>query len=59
MSIFKRSSKNKSASTESTPTQTPRSSAQEQRPASSKLTPDQALEIAMQKSLYNFPIHYV
>ncbi|KAG0076172.1 hypothetical protein BGZ93_001110, partial [Podila epicladia] len=54
MSIFK-SNKNKTASAATTPSQTPRSSMQNTRPASSSpakgMTRDEALESLMKKSL--------
>ncbi|GJJ73525.1 hypothetical protein EMPS_05883 [Entomortierella parvispora] len=51
MSFFK-SSKNQSASAASTPAQTPRSSVDGARPAQpTKMTREQAIQIAMEKSL--------
>ncbi|KAG0248214.1 hypothetical protein BGZ95_008155, partial [Linnemannia exigua] len=53
MSLFK-SNKNKTASAASTPAQTPRASLNEQRPATTeatKMTREQALEMAMRKSV--------
>lgn len=44
MSLFKRSDKNKTASTASTPAQTPRASMQTLRDAGIKMTPEEALE---------------
>ncbi|KAG0366654.1 hypothetical protein BGX24_003605 [Mortierella sp. AD032] len=52
MSLFK-SNKNKTSSAASTPAQTPRTSLNEQRPATqaTKMTREQALEMAMRKSV--------
>lgn len=54
MSLFK-ANKNKTSSAASTPTQTPRASLNEQRPsnaqATTKMTREQALEMALQKSV--------
>ncbi|KAF9117762.1 hypothetical protein BGW39_001823 [Mortierella sp. 14UC] len=57
MSLFK-SNKNKTASAATTPAQTPRTSLNEQRPATTatgtqatKMTRDQALDMAMSKSV--------
>ncbi|KAF8928691.1 hypothetical protein BGZ58_009450, partial [Dissophora ornata] len=56
MPFFKRSSKNQSTSAASTPAQTPRSSMQATRPnQTNTMTVEQALEMAMQKSMRNVP----
>ncbi|KAI8361151.1 hypothetical protein B0O80DRAFT_525044 [Mortierella sp. GBAus27b] len=51
MPLFK-SNKNKSASAASTPAQTPRSSMQETRPKTTAMTPEEALQKVMDKSMY-------
>ncbi|KAF9177913.1 hypothetical protein BGZ50_008242, partial [Haplosporangium sp. Z 11] len=54
MSFFKRSSKNKTSSGASTPSQTPRSSMQAQRgDQATKMTLNQALEMVMDRSMPN------
>ncbi|KAI8361145.1 hypothetical protein B0O80DRAFT_525038 [Mortierella sp. GBAus27b] len=50
MPLFK-SNKNKSASAASTPAQTPRSSMQETRPKTTAMTPEEALQKVMNKSM--------
>ena len=56
MSLFK-SSKNQSASAASTPAQTPRSSMQGSRPAQAKMTHEQALQMALEKSFSGVAAH--
>ncbi|KAI1311625.1 hypothetical protein EDD11_003333, partial [Mortierella claussenii] len=58
MSIFKRSSKNKTSSAASTPTQTPRASIQDSRPQirsstnkMMQLTPDEAMHMILEKNM--------
>ncbi|KAG9061556.1 hypothetical protein KI688_007140 [Linnemannia hyalina] len=57
MSLFK-SNKNKTASAASTPAQTPRPSVDAQRPAQAKMTRDQALEMALRKSVQTMPANF-
>ncbi|KAF9129655.1 hypothetical protein BG015_004116 [Linnemannia schmuckeri] len=58
MSPFK-SNKNKTSSAASTPAQTPRPSVDTQRPAqASKMTRDQALELALRKSVQTMPANF-
>ncbi|KAG0067534.1 hypothetical protein BGZ90_000954 [Linnemannia elongata] len=57
MSLFK-SNKNKTSSAASTPAQTPRSSVDGQRPAQVKMTRDQALEMALRKSVQTMPTNF-
>ncbi|KAK5815743.1 hypothetical protein F5H01DRAFT_379468 [Linnemannia elongata] len=57
MSLFK-SNKNKTSSAASTPAQTPRSSVDGQRPAQVKMTRDQALEMALRKSVQTMPANF-
>ncbi|KAF9386115.1 hypothetical protein CPB97_004014, partial [Podila verticillata] len=64
MSIFKsnKSNKNKTASAATTPAQTPRSSLQTARPASSQanvMTREQALESLMRKTVGSVPFNYL
>ncbi|KAG0357364.1 hypothetical protein BGX24_006229, partial [Mortierella sp. AD032] len=56
MSLFK-SNKNKTSSAASTPAQTPRPSADGQRPSAqpTKMTRDQALELALSKTVQVMP----
>ncbi|KAF9117207.1 hypothetical protein BGW39_002454, partial [Mortierella sp. 14UC] len=56
MSLFK-SNKNKTASAATTPAQTPRASLNEQRPSAkpTTMTRDQALELALSKSVQVMP----
>ncbi|KAF9898742.1 hypothetical protein EC991_010475, partial [Linnemannia zychae] len=56
MSLFK-SNKNQSASAASTPAQTPRPSVDAQRPSTqaTKMTRDQALELALSKAVQTMP----
>ncbi|KAF8929321.1 hypothetical protein BGZ47_001114, partial [Haplosporangium gracile] len=56
---FFKSNKNKTASTATTPAQTPRSSVDAQRPAqANKMTRDQALELALRKSVQTMPANF-
>ncbi|KAF9537020.1 hypothetical protein EC957_009040 [Mortierella hygrophila] len=57
MSLFK-SNKNKTASAASTPAQTPRTSVEAQRPIQVKMTRDQALEMALRKSVQTMPANF-
>ncbi|KAI8361146.1 hypothetical protein B0O80DRAFT_525039 [Mortierella sp. GBAus27b] len=50
MPLFK-SNKNKSASTATTPAQTPRTSMQATRPKTTTMTPEEALRMIMEKSV--------
>ncbi|KAF9537021.1 hypothetical protein EC957_009041 [Mortierella hygrophila] len=57
MSLFK-SNKNKTSSAASTPAQTPRPSVDTHRPTQVKMTRDQALEMALRKSVQNMPANF-
>ncbi|KAF9140787.1 hypothetical protein BGX30_005993, partial [Mortierella sp. GBA39] len=57
MSLFK-SNKNKTASAATTPAQTPRPSVEAQRPTQVKMTRDQALEMALRKSVQTMPANF-
>ncbi|KAF9079111.1 hypothetical protein BGX23_005035, partial [Mortierella sp. AD031] len=58
MSLFK-SNKNQSASAASTPAQTPRSSIDAHRPSqATKMTRDQALEMALNKAVQTMPVNF-
>ena len=58
MSLFK-SNKNQSGSAASSPAQTPRSSVDAQRPTqANKMTRDQALEMALRKSVQTMPANF-
>ncbi|KAG9061557.1 hypothetical protein KI688_007139 [Linnemannia hyalina] len=57
MSLFK-SNKNKTSSAASTPAQTPRPSIDTHRPTQVKMTRDQALEMALRKSVQNMPANF-
>jgi len=61
MSLFK-FNKNKTSSAASTPAQTPRASLNEQRPSPAQptttMTREQALEMAMKKSVHTMPSNF-
>ncbi|KAG0039111.1 hypothetical protein BGZ89_007954, partial [Linnemannia elongata] len=58
MSLFK-SNKNKTSSAASTPAQTPRPSVDTHRPSQvPKMTRDQALEMALRKSVQTMPANF-
>ncbi|KAF9537018.1 hypothetical protein EC957_009038 [Mortierella hygrophila] len=57
MSLFK-SNKNQSGSAATSPAQTPRSSVDGQRPVQVKMTRDQALEMALRKSVQTMPANF-